>query len=73
MDLTLLSKVQKSMVRQTQKYKHNKTGNIYMLLYSDICECTNGREDIRYCLYANEDGKLFCRTWDEFNQKFTKI
>ena len=52
-------------------YIHNKTGNRYMVIYSQVTECTNGREDIDYVVYTNGD-KIFCREAKEFYQKFTK-
>lgn len=54
-------------------FKHNKTGNTYILLNDDLIECTNGREEKKYCLYANTEGKVFIREHDEFYNKFTKL
>ena len=54
------------------KWKHNKTGNIYTVLYSQAIECTNGREDIDYTVYTNGD-KIFVRQTNEFYQKFTEV
>lgn len=77
MDLTqglaLVSKLTKNTIQQATLYKHNKTGNLYILLNDQLTECTNGREEKKYCLYANQDGMLFVREHDEFNQKFTKL
>lgn len=55
------------------KVKHNKTGATYNMLFDDIIECTNGREDKRYVLYTNTDGMIFCREREEFYRKFTII
>lgn len=33
-------------------WKHNKTGNKYQVLYAQVIECTNGREDIDYVVYT---------------------
>ena len=52
--------------------RHNKTGEIYTVLYTDVIECTNGREELRYVIYAKAD-KLFCREQKEFWEKFTEI
>jgi hypothetical protein len=57
---------------ETIKYTHNKTGNTYYLLTTAAIECTNGREDIPYVVYMNEQGLIFVRERDEFYQKFTK-
>ena len=43
-----------------------------MLLNDDLIECTNGREELHYCLYINQEGKAFVREQDEFYQKFKK-
>lgn len=53
-------------------WKHNKTGNKYQVLYAQVIECTNGREDIVYIVYTNGD-KIFCREAVEFYQKFTRL
>ena len=50
--------------------KHIKTGNIYTVLAKNVCECTNGREDLMYTVYMNKEGMVFCREQEEFNQKF---
>ena len=49
---------------------HNKTGKHYHVLYDNIIECTNGREDLTYVLYANDEHRYFTRERDEFWQKF---
>lgn len=51
---------------------HQKTGNIYYVLFSDVIECTNGREEKRYVIYS-KDGRLFCREQEEFEQKFKEV
>ena len=51
---------------------HKKTGNTYFLLNDDLIECTNGREEKKYCLYVNIEGMVFVRERDEFYQKFEK-
>lgn len=56
-----------------KRFKHNKTGNTYILLNDDLIECTNGREEKKYCLYSNTEGKIFVREHDEFYDKFTKL
>lgn len=77
MDLTqsiaLVSMVTKNTIKQTTLFTHNKTGNIYILLNDDLIECTNGREEKKYCLYANQEGKIFVRERDEFYDKFTQL
>lgn len=45
---------------------------MYILLNDDLIECTNGREDKKYCLYVNLEGMVFIRERDEFYQKFEK-
>ena len=55
-----------------KRFKHKKTGNTYILLNDDLIECTNGREDKRYCLYVNIAGMTFVREAEEFYQKFEK-
>lgn len=71
--LTLINKVTKNTIVEATLYKHNKTGNIYILLNDELIECTNGREEKKYCLYANQAGEIFIRERDEFNQKFSLI
>lgn len=56
-----------------KRFKHNKTGNTYILLNDDLIECTNGREEKKYCLYSNTEGKIFVRECNEFYDKFTKL
>lgn len=58
--------------KHVKKVVHKKTGNMYILLNDDLIECTNGREDKKYCLYANLEGMVFVREHDEFYQKFEK-
>lgn len=53
-------------------YTHNKTGNIYAVIQTDMIECTNGREEKKYVAYCNMSGQIFCREQEEFYQKFTK-
>lgn len=55
-------------------YVHNKTGNLYALVQTDIIECTNGREEKLYVVYCSTTipVKVFCREQEEFFQKFTK-
>ena len=57
-------------------YIHNKTGNLYAVLETDIIECTNGREEKKYVVYCSATNvvrpKIFCREQEEFYQKFTK-
>lgn len=45
---------------------------MYILLNDDLIECTNGREDKKYCLYVNLEGMVFVREHNEFYQKFEK-
>ena len=63
----------KNTIRKAVSFKHNKTGNTYILLNDDLIECTNGREEKKYCLYANTDDKIFVREREEFFNKFTKL
>lgn len=55
-----------------KQFIHKKTGNTYFLLNDELIECTNGREDKKYCLYVNLEGMVFIREHDEFYQKFEK-
>lgn len=77
MDLTqnlmLVNTVIKNTIREATTFKHNKTGNMYIMLNDQLIECTNGREEKKYCLYANTEGKIFIRERDEFYNKFTKL
>lgn len=66
-ELVLNRLVQPKPIRRA---KHLKTGNIYYLLNDRVIECTNGREDIKYTVYMNQEGMVFCRESDEFSQKF---
>lgn len=48
---------------------HVKTGKRYTVLYDDVIECTNGREELHYVVYT--DGiRVFCREREEFRRKF---
>lgn len=71
--MSIINTITRNTVKQALLFKHNKTGNIYILLNEDIIECTNGREEKKYCLYSNTEGKIFVREHDEFYDKFTKL
>lgn len=62
--------IQQWVVHKPIRCIHKKTGNIYFLLNDNLIECTNGREEKKYCLYANEKGVVFVRERGEFYQKF---
>ena len=64
--------IKQLVVRKPIRFTHKKTGNMYFLLNDDLIECTNGREEKKYCLYANKKGMIFVRERDEFYQKFEK-
>lgn len=59
--------------------KHKKTGNRYIIINENVIECTNGREDIKYVVYAKEKdntidwANVFCREQEEFFEKFEVI
>ena len=65
-------KLMPRIITEGTKFKHNKTGNIYVAISGQVIECTNGREDINYVVYTNGD-KIFCREAAEFYQKFTAL
>ena len=60
-------------------WKHKKTGNLYVVIYDEAIECTNGREDIDYTVYTSIDnikdmnGKIFVRQTNEFYKKFERV
>jgi len=60
-------------------WKHKKTGNLYVVIYDEAIECTNGREDIDYTVYTKLDdvkdmnGKIFVRQTNEFYKKFERV
>ena len=58
--------------KPVKQFTHKKTGNTYFLLNDELIECTNGREDKKYCLYASLAGMVFVREANEFYQKFEK-
>lgn len=65
----------KRLVREVHSYaqckaRHNKTGNIYNILFMNAIECTNGQEDILKVIYER-DGMIFVREKQEFLDKFT--
>lgn len=49
---------------------HNKTGNIYHVLYDSAIDCTNSRDGTEVVVYYR-DGKVFVREKQEFCRKFT--
>lgn len=52
---------------------HNKTGEVYTVLNSDVINATNGREkDEHMVLYKNSEGMHFVRSHSEFIDKFTE-
>lgn len=65
-------RIQQLVVCKPIRFTHKKTGNTYFLLNDNLIECTNGREEKKYCLYANLEGMVFVREHDEFYQKFEK-
>ena len=60
-------------------WKNKKTGNLYVVIYDEAIECTNGREDIDYTVYTSindvkdMNGKIFVRQTNEFYQKFERV
>ena len=67
-------KLTRNVIQQkpVKSFIHKKTGNTYFLLNDELIECTNGREEKKYCLYANQEGMVFVRERSEFYQKFEK-
>ena len=61
-----------NVIHKPIRFIHKKTRNTYFLLNDDLIECTNGREEKKYCLYVNIEGMVFVRERDEFYQKFEK-
>ena len=57
--MSIINTITKNTIKQALLFKHNKTGNTYILLNDSLIECTNGREEKMYCLYANTEGKIF--------------
>ena len=49
---------------------HKKTGKEYIVLHGEVTECTNGREELKYVVYVNTYGQIFCREKEEFWRKF---
>ena len=76
MDMTraFVKHITRNVIQQksVKKVIHKKTGNTYFLLNDELIECTNGREDKKYCLYVSLAGMVFVREADEFYQKFEK-
>ena len=70
----LVKRLVQSVMQQkpVKQFTHKKTGNTYFLLNDELIECTNGREDKKYCLYVSSAGMVFVREADEFYQKFEK-
>lgn len=55
-------------------YKHNKTGDIYDVIHTNIIDTTNISNNRVMILYKKiNDSKLFVRDAIEFYQKFTPI
>lgn len=70
----VMYKLMPKIMTEGTKFKHNKTGNIYVVISSQVLECTNGREGIDYVVYTNANGDMiFCREAAEFYQKFTRL
>lgn len=55
-----------------KRYVHLKTGNIYYKVF-DALDCTNTRTDTDAVVYCNEDGMVFVRETQEFNEKFKEV
>ena len=54
-------------------FENNKSGKLYMLVYDDAENVTNGKNEFMMIyreLYGNN--KLFCRNREEFYKKFTR-
>lgn len=47
--LDFINLVMSNTINQAIIYTHNKTGKYYILLNSNIIECTNGREEKKVC------------------------
>ena len=56
------------------RYKHNKTGNIYVLTGTAI-DATNARADNVVAVYHAEGlpTPVYVRDWQEFVEKFTPV
>lgn len=56
-------------------YKHNRTGDIYKILNSNVINCTNAQEDEIMVIYSHyhDDSLLFARERQEFYERFTAI
>lgn len=72
-DLNFINLIMSNTINQATIYTHNKSGKHYILLNNNIIECTNGREEKKYALYANLEGQIFCRKFAEFIKKFTRM
>lgn len=72
MTKAVVKQLTQSAIHKPIRFIHKKTGNTYFLLNDDLIECTNGREEKKYCLYVNIEGMVFVRERDEFYQKFEK-
>lgn len=58
-----------------QLFRHNKTGNIYVLLHIGK-DCTNCREGAQVAVYryrGSDNGEIFVRELSEFYEKFTEV
>jgi len=54
-------------------FENNKSGKLYMLVYDDAENVTNGKNEFMTIyreLYGSN--KLFCRNREEFHKKFTR-
>ena len=55
-------------------FKHNKTGNLYEVLGTNLEDKTTGREKTLYVLYKKiDDVYLYSRTESEFYEEFTPV
>ena len=62
-----------SIFMYSKKFRHNKTGNIYVVLREDVINCTNINSEQIMVLYQNPNikDKIFVREKIEFYEKFT--
>ena len=73
--MSLKEKEEAGLVGRIQRARHNKTGNIYMVLKTGAIDCTNERDGTKVVVYAPDDDEntIYIRDEAEFFDKFSML
>ena len=73
--MSIKEKEEMELIPRVQRARHNKTGNIYLILKVGAIDCTNERDGTRVVVYAPADNEntIYIREEAEFFDKFSEM